>query len=60
MGEWRKTGKVYIVFVEGDYGEEIEGVYWRLDVAEESIRQSKECHNDTRNFRIEKQDVWSK
>lgn len=41
-------------------GEEIEGVYWRLDVAEESIRQSKECHNDIRNFRIEKQDVWSK
>lgn len=60
MGEWRKTGMVYIVFVEGDYGEEIEGVYWRLDVAEESIRQSKECHNDIRNFRIEKQDVWSK
>lgn len=60
MGEWRKTGIVYIVFVEGDYGEEIEGVYWRLDVAEESIRQSKECHNDIRNFRIEKQDVWSK
>lgn len=60
MGEWRKTEIVYIVFVEGDYGEEIEGVYWRLDVAEESIRQSKECHNDIRNFRIEKQDVWSK
>lgn len=60
MGEWRKTGIVYIIFVEGDYGEEIEGVYWRLDVAEESIRQSKECHNDIRNFRIEKQDVWSK
>ena len=60
MGEWRKTGIVYIVFVEGDYGEEIDGVYWRLDVAEESIRQSKECHNDIRNFRIEKQDVWSK
>ena len=60
MGEWRKTGIVYIVFVESDYGEEIEGVYWRLDVAEESIRQSKEYHNDIRNFRIEKQDVWSK
>ena len=58
--EWMSAGDVFIVFVDGEYGEEVEGVYVSGDIAKDAIAENKETQNDIRSYRIEQRPLWYK